>query len=499
MKYALLILFSCIIYHQKDEYFKYSETFCSGDTLDISSENSLISMRVADSLFMYSKSDQNKMYALMLKSIVLEQEEKSGESIVFALKSLEMAKVENNYCLQSRIYTFLSRQYRKIGFVDRGKHFIAESFVASSKIPSKDHALKFITMANLELVEYNIEAGEYASAVEYLKSAIFILSKQEDEDLKYFDLANCEEKLARCFIKMNDDKSAISHFLEASSFIKQSSLGGPLLETSIYSGLVGLYLKQEQLDNAKVYVDKSLTIANQVNNNSIKEPVYKNVAEYYHHIEMLDSFKLYSWKYKKAIAENKDYMRELVNKASNELKEFSKEIPSQESSNSTDIIATIFMILIPSFGVYYKRKEVFNFVDNILIDIEKKVPGVTCSEKTEKILLDKLQEFETSNRFLDKNMSFPILVTQLNSNTKYLRQLLKVHKGSDFNTYINRLRILYIINKLNTNSDYLNYKISYLAEESGFSSHSQFSTNFKKFTNNSPSDYINTLKNKIAS
>ena len=179
MKYALLFLFSLLFYFPKDVDFKYNEPFCSGVTLDISSENSLISMRVADSLFMYSENNQNKMYALMLKSILLEQEEKRGESIDFALKSLEMSKRENNYCLQSRIYTFLSRQYRSIGFIDKGKYLIAESFVASSKIQNKEHALKFITMANLELVEYSIETKEYADAIEYLKPAIFMLSKGE--------------------------------------------------------------------------------------------------------------------------------------------------------------------------------------------------------------------------------------------------------------------------------------------------------------------------------
>ncbi|WP_299776440.1 helix-turn-helix domain-containing protein [uncultured Formosa sp.] len=496
MKYAILFLFSFLIYLQEDKDSKYNKAFCSGVALDVSSENSLVSMRVADSLFMYSESDQNKMYALMLKSIVLEQEEKRGESIDFALRSLEMAKLENNYCLQSRIYTFLSRQYRKIGFVDKGKYLIAESIAASSKIQNKEHALRFITMANLELVEYNIEAKELVDAIEYLKSAIFILKKQKDKNIKYFDLANCEEKLARCYVKLNDNKSAIIHYSKASSFIEQSALGEPLLETSIYNGLVTLYLEQKQLDSTKVYIEKSLRIANQECNNFIKEEIYKNAAEYYQRAEISDSFKLYRCKYKTVIAENKDHLRMLINKASNELNEFPKEAPIQESSGSKNIIATIFFIVIPSLGVYYKRKKVFKYVDDVFNDKEKKVPGVTCSKKTEKILLDKLEAFEASNRFLDKNMSSAILVAHLNTNIKYLRQVLKDHKDSDFNTYINRLRILYIINKLNTNPDYLNYKISYLAEECGFSSHSKFSTNFKKFTETSPSYYINNLKTK---
>ncbi|MHA7942332.1 helix-turn-helix domain-containing protein [Formosa sp. 3Alg 14/1] len=496
MKYALLLLFPIIFYFPKDEESIYNETFCSGATLDISSKNALNSMRVADSLFMYSESTQDKMYALMLKSVILEQEEKRGASIDFALKSLELAKLKNNYCLQSRIYTFLSRQYRSVGFVDKGKYLIAESFVASSKIQNKEHAIKYIMMANLELLEYSIEAKECTGAVEYLKSAIVVLSKEKDENIKYFDLAHCEEKLARCFIILEDNNSALNHYSKAKSFIERTTLAEPLLESNIYNGMLGVYLEQKQLDSSKVYVEKSLRMVAKKYNNIIKEEVYKNITEYYQQIKIADSFKLYSYKYIAVIRQNKNYSRRLINKASNEFKKLPKDIRIHEPSSSSNVIVSIFFILIPSFCAYYNRKKVFKYVNGVFNSKAKKVSGVTCTIKTEKILIEKLEDFEASNRFLDKNMSLAILVAQLNSNTKYLRQVLKDQKGLDFNTYINRLRIMYIVNKLNTNSDYLNYKISYLAKECGFSSHSKFSTNFKKFTNYSPSYYINNLKIK---
>ncbi|HLV38436.1 helix-turn-helix domain-containing protein, partial [Xanthomarina sp.] len=60
---------------------------------------------------------------------------------------------------------------------------------------------------------------------------------------------------------------------------------------------------------------------------------------------------------------------------------------------------------------------------------------------------------------------------------------------------INKLRIQYIVNKLKSDPDYLNYKISYLAEECGFSSHSKFSASFKNVTGLSPSTFISNLTN----
>ena len=66
----------------------------------------------------------------------------------------------------------------------------------------------------------------------------------------------------------------------------------------------------------------------------------------------------------------------------------------------------------------------------------------------------------------------------------------------NFNTYINILRINYIVEKLKTDSNFINYKISYLAEHSGFASHSSFATVFKSITGISPIKFIELLKDE---
>ena len=66
----------------------------------------------------------------------------------------------------------------------------------------------------------------------------------------------------------------------------------------------------------------------------------------------------------------------------------------------------------------------------------------------------------------------------------------------NFNTYINKLRINYIVEKLKKDSNFMNYKISYLAENCGFSSHSSFATVFKSITEISPVTFIELLRNE---
>jgi YesN/AraC family two-component response regulator len=119
--------------------------------------------------------------------------------------------------------------------------------------------------------------------------------------------------------------------------------------------------------------------------------------------------------------------------------------------------------------------------------------------ETENSILDKLKRFETTTRFTHKDMSLAYLASQFDTNTKYLSEVINKHKGRHFNIYINELRVKYIIEKLKKEPLYLNYKVSYLAKESGFASHSNFATVFRSITGTSPTTFINLLKREIQS
>ena len=85
---------------------------------------------------------------------------------------------------------------------------------------------------------------------------------------------------------------------------------------------------------------------------------------------------------------------------------------------------------------------------------------------------------------------------QFDTNTKYLSEIINSHYEINFNTYINRLRINYLIEKLKSDPNFIKYRISYLAENCGFASHSSFATVFKSVTGISPVKFIDFLKNE---
>ncbi|MFD2034661.1 helix-turn-helix domain-containing protein [Belliella marina] len=121
-------------------------------------------------------------------------------------------------------------------------------------------------------------------------------------------------------------------------------------------------------------------------------------------------------------------------------------------------------------------------------------PKEMMPRETEEMLLEKLSNFESTRQFTEKGLSLSTLAGRVKTNTKYLSYVINKHKGKDFNSYINELRVGFILAKMDEDHQYLQYKISYLAEESGFSSHSKFSKVFKQITGDSPSVYMDSLK-----
>ncbi|WP_426277873.1 helix-turn-helix domain-containing protein [Chryseobacterium sp. S-02] len=119
----------------------------------------------------------------------------------------------------------------------------------------------------------------------------------------------------------------------------------------------------------------------------------------------------------------------------------------------------------------------------------------SISTETYNSILKKISKFEKSEKFLRKDINLTWLSNHLNTNTKYLSEVIKNHTGKNFNGYINGLRIGYIINKLTEMPVYRDYKISYLAEESGYASPQVFAIAFKRETGMTPSHFIEQLKN----
>ena len=153
------------------------------------------------------------------------------------------------------------------------------------------------------------------------------------------------------------------------------------------------------------------------------------------------------------------------------------------------IVIFIFLICLTAIYFFYRIKKKKTEESAV----EEDAKNFVIPDKTEKRILNKLEEFEKSHKYIQKKVSLKILAQQFDTNPTYLSEIVNKHKNSNFNTYINNLRIDYILDKINENPEYRKYKVSYLADECGFSSHSLFTTVFKSRMNLSPTEYLQKL------
>lgn len=163
-------------------------------------------------------------------------------------------------------------------------------------------------------------------------------------------------------------------------------------------------------------------------------------------------------------------------------------------------LTTIFILA----RIYAKKIKIEKNAYNALIasiDNNTKKPKVKIEDKeeieyssSELLLLEKLKKFEEDKGFLIKNLTLAVMAVELNTNTYYLSEIINKSKSKNLNTYINELRINYIVKELYERPELLAYKISYIADLAGFNSHNSFSIIFKKITNISPSVFIESRR-----
>lgn len=458
--------------------------------VNISSSNPVKALHLSDSLYLYSDTAIQKLRSLMLTADILEKQGRREQAIKNALDAMIIAEDTADYQWQSKIYGFLSTQYRNIGFLDQGKVYLKKGINISSKIENKQLASQFRGMTYQEMAYYAFEERKFREAIAHVQMASLAFESVQNEQLKNFFIGNNEEMFGRSYTGLKEFVEAKSHYYKSLKYLEKSGAENTQWGAMSYQGLGNIFLNQNQLDSAGLYLKKALIISDKTDHGSLQENVYQNMATYYKERKKIDSFAFYDNKYNTIHQENISKAKKSANSEFNRLNK--KDKPT--SSNMLYFLLAAVVVGLLGLGVFIKRKVLFNKVSSTTDVSEKKSNALVLPQKTEEELLEKLNLFEASEDYLDKNMSFSVLVGQIGTNAKYLSHLIKNNKNKDYNTYINELRINYIIEKLKTDPDYLNYKISYLAEESGFSSHSKFSANFKRVVNLSPSEFIESLR-----
>jgi len=422
-------------------------------------------------------------------------------------KADSIAEKAHLYDLQARVCGLISTIYRTSRLPVQGKIYLKKALKASKKIVTPDESLRFQGNLHQEMAYYEMDDNNYAEAVKILRQGKSFFEKISSEKEKNFLLATNEELIAKNYVLLNQFDEALNCYKKGLGFLKESEVDSAL-KGFIYNGMGNVFLAENENKEAIRYYTEALHIAEISQFVALKEEVYKSLTTYYKATKDQENYVKYSEKYLELRDNNEQANMLSANRVVRELR--SKEKSAVFNFYTIASISSILILI--AFGAYFymsrkrkKEKMHFNQIINDLKqktekkDILKSLSSLQENDKellpaeTERKILRKLEGFEESTKYLEKGFTLSGLAVELETNTKYLSHIIKKHKQCDFNTYMNKLKINYIINKFHDEPVYSNYKISYLADICGFSSHSKFTNIFKNITGVSPTVFISLL------
>lgn len=361
----------------------------------------------------------------------------------------------------------------------------------------------------LEKVKFFLNEQKYTEGISLLTNEL-----QKTNNLKDFpELAlSYTITLGQLNLENRNFIESKKYFEAALTTIKKDKYNNNYAKVFALSGLASIYFQEKRHNDAINLLLEAYNNSIGLQNVYLQESVIKKLSVNYLAVKDTLNYKLTNVNFIKRHAEIEELEQESINAAYNFIsQEQSEKYVHQESNYYNISYALIILVFLLVFGLFFvwwrlfqKKKSLTeiiqylnitrnNFINRIPVKVEE-TKKINIPKETEQMLLKKLERFENSTKFTNKDISLAVLAGQFDTNTKYLSEVINSNFNMNFNVYINKLRINYIVGKLKSDPNFISYKISYLAEYCGFSSHSSFATVFKSVTGISPVTFIDLVR-----
>ncbi len=528
-KFVLLFIIFCIPFlHSRAQDSIAFDKIYDKISKEMASQKLSAALASADSLYRASHKPRFRIRSLMLVARLYQQQEDIDKSIEYAQRLEKLAAETGNYDWQAKGNGYLAGLYRMMGLYDQAGSYSEKALKVIPKIKDPERLNSTRGLILQELAFSNMDGVHNRQAIKYLEEAGQSLDKLRTN--RDFMLLNNERLLGDNYRLLKSYDTALVYYKKAlalgSQFPRHYTVG------MTYKGMTEILIELGDLKAAKTCLDEANKIADESEYLQLKEGIYAISKRYYEKVKDNDQLAVARAKKDSVTGVLLDKRSELLDKTYHQLEQ--RGVEAERSGNiKTVAIFGVILLLVSGAGffiIYHKKKKQQLAQFKYILDhLHKKeaprtitkpsavaeqssamyIPPVPeavepqsvpdarekriMTEETELKLLKGLDEFEKSDLFLDSELSLSSLATRLNTNTRYLSQVIKDHRKTDFNSYINELRVNYIVDKLKNDPGWKDYKISALASIAGFSSHSQFAAVFKTFVGLSPSVFIKYL------
>ncbi|MGL2964916.1 helix-turn-helix domain-containing protein [Flavobacterium sp. RSB2_4_14] len=502
----------------------------------------------------HSQSLLNKQY--LSNDIEQLLNSKPDQALKIAQHLLSKTNISNNE--KAKINFLISKTYKVKGDYSSALNFLYEeknyeSYLSQEeKINIEIEKIKLLRELSLDKqakktlqeLEENFSSNTNEQIVLFLKASITLEKVQfllkEDKVEEGLNLLQNQEIFSKEFLTTNQDLNLYytivlaETYLEKKDFAKSQFLYSEALSITntkkntpidakidALLGLANLNFLKQKHNEVSLLLNEAIKNSQGLNNVFFQEKIVQQQIVNYLALNDTSNYKLTNAAFIQNQLKSEIIEQEAINTAYNLVSDgYNDSFIEQKESNFTVlyIVLGLFLVMILGCLFYWWKvfqnkvhlREIIKYIEittsNFTAQIVDKKPEPKKNiilKETEELILSKLKRFENSKRFNNKDISLSVLAGQFDTNTKYLSEVINSHYNMNFNSYINRLRINYIVEKLKTDPNFMNYKISYLAENCGFSSHSSFATVFKSITGISPVTFIELLnsenENKLVS
>lgn len=167
-------------------------------------------------------------------------------------------------------------------------------------------------------------------------------------------------------------------------------------------------------------------------------------------------------------------------------------------TDSLFLTLSVFVILIGYFGL--KQKYIFeNEIEQeqpLPTEEKMKYSGSTLKDDEATKYSEQLTAYMLKEKpYLNPDLTLTELAMEINISTHYLSQIINEQFKQNFFEYINQFRVEEVKSRI-SNPTFENYSLLGIALDSGFNSKSSFNRIFKKFTNQTPSQFKSALMDK---
>ena len=477
--------------------------------------NPIQAIKIGEHLLKNTDSNEKRSKAALLIATGYITQGDYNKALSYVFRAGNFASETRNRTLEIQILICKSEILRELMLEDQSKKYLT---IAQSQLEAINDEQVPVISAQLAQAKALLLIQDQSNIRQLTKSLALLQKARttylKNENAAHSDLlAACDFSIGKTYRRLEND-SAIFYFEKALTHFQSKSTRNTLQQGMTLQEIGKYYFFKKDFTKAVNYFRDAMQSAAIVRNLPLQRDVNRQWSLNYLAMGDRQQYNLYNRKFLVLNDFSITQETEAINTAFNLIsREQELETASQKKKYNNilyvSLVAFVILLLVAAILFFrnYSRKKRFSEIakyleisrNSIVLPTQKKeaAKNLIIPAETEKVLLAKLKKFEGSTRFTSKEMSLALLSAQLETNTKYLSEIINRHYQDNFNTYINKLRVNYIIEKLKTDPSYLNYKISYLADDAGFSSHSSFTTIFKAITGIAPGTFIDFLSDEV--